>query len=795
MSKAHQEIIPCTHCGSDCSDASIHSGEKIFCCLGCKTVYEILQENSLQQYYKIQQKPGVQQLKGKKDYQYVDIPEIFDQLVSFQDEKIATIYLSIPDMHCSACIWLLEKLPNLNSAIVQTQVNFPKKTLYITFDKTQTKLSEIGELLASIGYPPVIEVRSKQGQSKNKRIIYQLGIAGFCFGNAMLISFPEYLTETENISATYKSLFGYVNILLSLPILFYCSTDYFKSALNGLHSRLLNIDVPISIGILILAIRSYYDVFSGSGPGYIDSLTGLVFFLLIGKWFQTRTYDYLNFERNYQSYFPISVSRKKGMEREEIILKDLATKDIIYIKNEEIIPADGILLSDHASIDYSFITGESVPQQKSKGEQLYAGGKQIGSELAMQITKVPKDSYLIQLWNADNYHKKEKHLSYLLDRVSRYFTLGLLLVASLAAIFWAIKDASQILHVVTSILIVACPCALALTAPFTLGNLMRFMSKKGLYLKNTGVIENLAKINMIVFDKTGTLTESNKWSIDYEGEPLSEVDLQAVQSLVQQSNHPLSRAVGQHLKNSRIIQVMDFEELMGKGVAGSINGQKVRVGSSPFILGKKQPDGRLQTQVHVEIGSQYKGKYVFTAQYRQGLKETLQRLPSTIKNVVLTGDNDSEKERLSNLFPSSTQMLFNQKPQDKLNFVKQQQRQARVMMIGDGLNDAGALKKSDVGVAITENINNFTPGSDAILNAKALMILPDFIQLAKWGVRIIVIGLIISLLYNGVGLAYAIQGKLSPIVAAILMPLSSVTVVLFSTVLSWLAAITMKVDK
>ncbi len=777
----------CYHCGASCDKDAIQFDDKDFCCNGCKTVYEILNQNELSCYYDFESNPGniPKELAGK--YDYLDNKEIQEKLISFSDGNTTIASFYIPHMHCSSCIWVLENLDKLNPNITHGIVDFPKKTFRVTFNKDKVTIKELVVLLSSIGYEPYISLDSLEAGKKkvNRTLIYQLAIAAFAFGNVMLMSFPEYTQSHGFWLDKYKPLFRILMLLYSIPVVFYSARGYLVSAYKGLRSKILNIDVPISLGILVLFIRSVYDVVSGVGQGYFDSLTGLVFFLLLGKYFQQQTYNYLSFERDYKSYFPIAVTAiVKGVESVKQVY-DIKAGDRLLIRNEELIPVDGILISKEALIDYSFVTGEQNPVLKKNGDTLFAGGKQVGEAIEVDATKSVENSYLTQMWSNAVFDKTySKNFKSLTDSISQYFTAVILGVAFLAGAYWYFHDIKLIFPVVSAILIVACPCALALAAPFALGNTIRLFGKKGFYLKNTEVIERMTHLNTIIFDKTGTLTTSKNSVVTYNGTPLNEQQKILIKSVLRASNHPLSRKIYDSLKEVETVTVTNFKELLGKGIQGEISGELVKIGSSSFLALNEVNDD-LNTKVYIAIAGNVYGHFVYKNNYREGVQAVFNSLNKNYKLVVLSGDNAGEKSYLERILPKSVTYVFNQKPQDKLDYVAQlQEKGAVVMMLGDGLNDAGALAKSDVGIAISEDVNVFSPACDAIIDASIFKELPAYLKKAKQTRTIIIVSFIISFLYNIIGLSFAVLGDLSPVVAAILMPVSSISVVFFVTLMT-----------
>ncbi|SEB74701.1 Cu+-exporting ATPase [Tenacibaculum sp. MAR_2009_124] len=780
------ENTNCFHCGNKCETETIIVDDKSFCCNGCKTVYEIFSENDLTCYYDFENSPGAVPEESKGKYDFLENEQIIEKLVEFNDGNVQVVNLYIPHIHCSSCIWILENLHKLQKNISTSLVNFPKKSVRVTYNSTLTDLKEIVLLLSSIGYEPYISLEDYEVGKKqvNRSLIYKLGIAGFAYGNVMFLSFPEYFEVSEFWLEQYKLLFRWLMFIFSLPVVFYASTDYFVSAYKGLKTKILNIDVPIALGIFVLFVRSSTEIIFDLGTGFFDSLTGLVFFLLLGKFFQQKTYNFLSFERDYKSYFPIAVTKLSKENKEESVqIYDIKKGDRLLIRNQELIPVDGILIKGNAQIDYSFVTGEADPLSKKSGDKIYAGGKQLSSSIEMEVLNSVSQSYLTQLWSNDVF-KKDKTSAFktLTDKIGRNFTIAVLTIAFGAGLFWFLYQPEKALNVFTAVLIIACPCAIALAAPFTLGNVLRIFGKRKFYLKNATVIEQLATINSIIFDKTGTLTSNKENTIQYNGEALNQNQKSILKGSLRSSNHPLSRMLYNSMPTENTVQVETYEEFVGKGIETNFKELNFKIGSSSFV--KKQSEvNNLDTSVHISINDNYKGQFVFKNAYRKEVKQVFNSLNENYDLAIVSGDNQGEKSYLKKELPDSTALLFNQKPEDKLHYVENlQQHDKHVMMVGDGLNDAGALAQSDVGIAISENINVFSPACDAILDASKFSEIANYIKVSKVAIKIIKYCFILSLCYNVVGLYFAVTGQLTPVVAAILMPLSSISIVVFSTI-------------
>lgn len=819
----------CFHCGTLCRTARFEQADKSFCCHGCLTVFELLTDSGLTDFYKISAAAGVRvNTTAKADrFKFLDEPAVRERLVDFSDAQITRVTFHIPAVHCIACVWLLENLFRLKPGLGASQVNFLRKEVALAFDPVKVKLSEVVALLTSLGYEPELKLSALDARPRAgvaRRLWMQLGLAGFAFGNIMLFSISAYLGLDAFAGPGFQKMVGAISLLLALPVVTYCALDYWRAAWTSLRQRLLNIDVPIAAGIAAIFAQSVYEVVSGRGAGYFDSLTGLIFFLLGGRLFQQKTYDRLAFDRDYKSFFPLAVTRRSRRREEaqascgasqslltsaatqsgeeQVSLAQLAVGDRLIIRNGELIPADARLVSGPALIDYSFVTGESEPVEKKPEDYLYAGGRQMGGVLEVETVKGVSQSYLTSLWNQDAFRKgKTGTLNSLTNKYSQRFTKLVIVIAVGTAAFWAVVNPAISLKAFASVLIVACPCALALAAPFALGTAQRVLARRNVFLKNPYVLETLARVDAVVFDKTGTLTAAGAGAVCFHGASLSETESTWLYSMTRHSTHPLAVRVGESIAGGRFPEpVRSFLETPGCGMEGSAAGHEIWMGSAAWLesqgvcsrRSEEADAGRAEnppphvggyggSAVHVAIDGKYRGRFALTSALRSETDQLIAGLAGNCAVALLSGDNENERERFAALFGPGARLLFNQSPLDKLNFIKRRQASGRtVMMVGDGLNDAGALKQSDVGVAVVENMSAFSPASDVILTAGMVVRVAEVLRYARQSVRVVRLSFLISAVYNAVGVAIAASGKLSPVVCAILMPLSSVTVVAFA---------------
>lgn len=845
----------------------------------------MLHEHKLYTYYNLEKTPGirVETTEFGNRYEFLDTEEVQAQLLLFTEGETAKVRLYIPVIHCASCIWLLEHLQKLHPGIRHSSVSFVKKEVDITFNQQEISLRQLVELLASIHYvPDLSQSRSgdKPEKSSYKKLLYKIGVAGFVFLNVMTYSLPAYFNG-KPVEGSLGPMLALLSFILVIPVVFFSGSDYFLSAWKNLKKKSISIDLPIALGILVLFGVTAWEVLSGRGPGYSDSLAGLIFFLLVGKWYQGKSYEALSFERNYKSYFPIAVTRLNTGHEEHILLEKVTVGDELLIRHKELIPADATLMEGSGMIDYSFVTGESTPVFKKKGDFLYAGGRQMGGIIHVKVVKSVSQSHLTQLWNQDKtWEKPSNSLKNLTDRISKYFTLTVISIALAGMLYWFFRgDTHTAVYVFTAVLIIACPCALALSVPFTFGNAMRIFGRKGLYIKNTEVIERLSHIDTVVFDKTGTLTRSDTRKVSYHGRPLTPEEQQAVYMVARQSPHPLSQTIAAainplpftvprefaHIGAPSPLPLdltEEFVEVQGRGIFGKAGGLSIRLGSEEYVTGRSLgenpenkealsgtetlpiPNGEnpgsgmnLKTTeeavysgesdmdffssgafrgstealpewettsvssardpqkvdfsgsvVFVAINDRETGWFSIAGQYREGVPEVVGSLCKKFNLFLISGDNAAERERLAHFFPPG-HLFFNCTPQDKALFIEKLQKEGKhVLMTGDGLNDAGALMQSDVALTVANTAWQFSPASDAVLESAKFGLLARFIHFTHTARHIVYISFGISFLYNILGIGIALQGHLSPVIAAILMPISSISVVAFATFTTRLAA-------
>ncbi|WP_116125426.1 heavy metal translocating P-type ATPase [Lewinella sp. IMCC34183] len=779
----------CAHCGDPCPGPAERPGDLPFCCAGCRTVYGLLHDHGLQQFYQLAENPGRSQRETPAgDYGWLTEERLAARLARYRDAERWVVELELPAIHCMSCVWLLEQLPTLAAGVRECRVDVTRKLATLDFHPRQTNLHELAELLARLGYPPVLRPAGSaddQRTASNRPLLYRVGVAGFCFGNIMLLSFPEYLgIHADHDGAGFGRALGLLMLVLSLPVVGYAGAGFLRDAWRGLRKRRYTLDFSIALGMVALFGRSAYEILSGTGAGYLDSLAGLVFFLLVGRWFQSYTFGRLSFDRDHRDYFPIGAYRE-GADGAltPVDCGELAVNDHLLVRPGQVVPVDGVLRDGQPEvrIDYSFVTGESRPRAAVAGAEVFAGGRATTRALRLRVTRPASSSYLLRLWQGQ--HERSAPAVTPPQRLVRYFTWAILTLAAGTLAYWYPTAPGLAYRSATAVLIIACPCALALAAPFAYGTLQRLLGRAGCYLRDPAVILRLATADAFVFDKTGTLVAPGAASV-------LELDSTSpgggvILAMARQSTHPVSQALVAALTDRGVAPtvVPAVTERAGRGLELEYGGRTYRVGGAAFC---RVPDRGAGTYAAVD-------KRIILclraapAELRPGAGMALRALAARGRVYLLSGDAPPPDDYWSTWFPDGD-ARFALSPFEKAGFVDALREGGHlVVMIGDGLNDAGALRRADVGLAVSEDTAAFSPASDGILAATRLGSLPGILRAAARMRYVTAVAYGFAALYNVVGLSFAVSGTLSPVVAAILMPLSSLTVVSIACAGGWMA--------
>jgi len=681
----------------------------------------------------------------------------------------------LPDMHCVQCVRSLEILPEHVEGVWQAEVHFPSKSVRVAFDPARISEDDLESRFRAMGFPP-LPIHDAPTSRTLRPLIARLAVAGFAFGNVMMMSLADYVGGPTFQASGFERGFKVWSMVLTLPVLLFSAAPFFQRAWAGIRQRSLNLDMPVALGILTLTAQSLWM----DGLGYFDSLAGLVFFLLLGQWYQSMSQSRLMREHSLDEWLPLKVTRVADDGTAALVpLADVDAGMTLRLFHGEIVPADGRLASrDDASLDLAFLNGESLPKTVRHGEPIHAGSRNVGPALDLVVAKAVHQSDLMRMWNSEAFQKDlRSSLLTPIDQVAQHFTWVVLALASLGWLAWW-PDATMAWTVFASVLIVACPCALALSIPFAYGATARHLAARGFFLKHTDVVERFAQIRDVVFDKTGTLTTSSGFAVQWHPAENAEAEaLEAAVGLARQSAHPLSRALVTWAGTGvASVPITSYNERPGQGLEGHFQGSTWRLGSAAFT-GGVDPRSAEGTWVHLTRDGQHEGVFFLTRPLRPDAARLLQSLRDQGHPLhLLSGDGDGEASRFAPWF-DALNMHFHQSPQAKMAYVA---RLDHAAMVGDGLNDAGALRTATLGLAVADELYAFTPSADALVEASSLAKLPEAIALAAAARRTVKLLLAVSVAYNVVGLGFALQGWLTPLVAAVLMPLSSLTVVVLA---------------
>ena len=780
--------LHCTHCGEQCADRSISDGDNVFCCTGCASVYALLREHNLCDFYRDGESNGTSQREVSHDrsvYAVLDDPAVAAQFIEYADVQRIRVRFTLPTIHCASCVWLLERLPHVQAGLRSAEVDLHRKAVTVDADPTVLTVRAIAELLRSVGYEPLVhvegtEVRRLQQQREATRGLYlRLGIAGFAMGNIMMFSIAQYLAHSNSavdIDPALMQVFTWLSIVLSIPVYFYSASPWLRSAVTVLKRRTLNLDVPVALGITTLFVRSIVEIATGRGEGFLDSFAGLVFFLLIGRVFQQKAFDAVTFDRTVRSFFPLSVRRQTAAGEEVVAIDNVNVGDTMIIRNGEVIPADAVLLGHVGYVDYAFVTGESVPVECAQGAMIYAGGKVVGHALHLTATKPVSQGYLASLWERSSVRTARDGYAHESDRSGRAFIWSVLAIAIVGFVAW-LPNLEMALNVFTAVVIIACPCALTLAAPITLGSAMGILGRMKMYAKNIGVLRMLPQIRAIVFDKTGTLTSSQP-HVEFIGRRLSADEHAALVAIASQSTHPISRGVASN-SHTTDVRAEDVHEEVGKGIIGSWQGIHVIVGAPAFLHEQGVSGGQDidERETVVAINHIVVGQLWAHTRVREGVTELLAQLRQSGRRcMLLTGDGDRDRSVLATSF-TDDEMTFRATPSCKVEHLERLRESTSVLMIGDGLNDMSAMAVADVSIAVTENTSTLAPASDMIIPATHVHRIGGLLRYTHALRGVVLVALWFTMMYNVVALGIALTGHLTPVVTAIMMPVSSLLVI------------------
>lgn len=793
-SSVSPKAVACSHCGLAVPPARVASGgDPLFCCDGCSAVYAVLNSAGLQAYYDKQRSSERRAAASpsRRRFEEFDDLKFTGQHCRDLGSGVSSVELFLEGVHCSACVWLVERLQRVAPAVVEARFDMTRGVLRVSWQRARAPLSEIARALDSLGYRPHPADTSEavaQERRGDRALLLRVGLAGAAAGNVMLMALALYSGAFGGMTEEYVSLFRWGSLLITTPTVFLAGSVFFRGAWAALRTRTPHMDLPVSIGILAGYVGSVSSTLRATGDVYFDTLCTLTFLLLVGRYLQrthhrrsTRASDLL------RALAPATARVVEGQHSKEVPAADVKPGAIVEVLASERLPIDGRIIAGSSEIDASLLTGESQPQAVTIGDRVHTGTINCTATLSVRVESAGADTRLGRLMHAVEVTQRERApLVRLADRVSGYFVVAILLAAALTFCVWLRIDPRHALDHTVALLVVTCPCALGMATPLSVSAALRRAAQAGILFKGGEFIEELARPGRFVFDKTGTLTEGRLELVAWDGDHDAQALLRAAEEY---SNHPIGRAI-QRAFPANELACRELQEL-ASGLSAEVAGRRLRVGSAARIASEvevpawaqslvSEHAAKGQTPIVISVDGQVRAVAAFADAVRDDAKHSLLALRELgFELEVLSGDHPNVVESVAQrLGVPFTAIRGGASPEAKLAHIRALRAEGqRVFMVGDGVNDAAAMSAANVGIAVHGGAEVCLAAADVFTTRPGLTI----VVLAALGARrtltAIRRGIGLSLAYNVLGIGLAVTGHLSPLVAAVLMPLSSITVV------------------
>jgi Cu2+-exporting ATPase len=726
----------------------------------------------------------------------MDDPGFLGRMCSAAPGGLVATELYLEGTHCSACVWLVEKLPHLLSGVIDVKLDLPRSRASVRWDPSLVSLSAIARRLDTLGYPPH-PCRGRAAQEARRRedraMLIRIGIAGAVAANVMGIAFALYGGMVHGMEPEFVIFFRWASLIIALPSLIWGGGVFLRGAYAALATRTLHMDLPIALGLLAGFVHAGVATVTGASEPYLDSLTVLVFLLLVGRHVQRRQHRRAADAAELIAALAPSAARliEDGAIR-EVPLEALMPGTLVEVRAGDTVPADGVIVSGRSTLDLSLLSGESRPVGAGPGGSVHAGTINLSARLEVRIAHTGEHTRLGRLVRLVEEHARRRApIVQLADRLSGYFVAAVLALAAVTFGLWVRVDLARAVDHAVALLIVTCPCALGLATPLALSAAIGQGARAGLLIKGADVLERLARPGRMWLDKTGTLTEGRVALVGWEGDEAARGLAAAVET---HSSHPIARALVSALAGADNRPAAGVVETPGGGVAGRVGSHDVLVGSIAFVSGRAGPvpvglarrieevtaEGLTPVLVAVD------GSVVALATFGDPVRGEAPRVVARVQGLgwrvgILSGDDQrvvtATGQRLG--LPRGD-CLGGMTPEAKLDLVSGHTVRETVVMIGDGVNDTGALAAATVGVAVSGGAEAALGAADVFVARPGIGAIVELLLGARRAMRVVKRNLIFSLLYNLVGVALAMSGVLNPLVAALLMPASSLTVIVSS---------------
>lgn len=803
---------PCRHCGLPVGTHPVGT-DPYFCCTGCEMVYETLHAAGYgETFYQLREvsndvrraTPAGTRIDALKLSELDSDAFIEEHTRLIADGPERAVDLFLDGVHCAACVWLVERMPFVLDGVSEARLDLPRARLSVRWDPGLIRLSEVARWLAKFGYTahPVRQTQVNRRTDAERRLLMKVGVSWALAGNVMLIAFALYSGLNVAEDGAMAGAARWASLVLSLPSVIYGGSEFFRRAWSSLrlalqsrNLRLLHMDTPISLGILVGFAHSAWATMSGEGEVWFDSITVLIAALLTARWLQLRSRRLAGDAADRLLSIIPSMARRVDAQGQVTIVRidELQPGDLVEVPSGEAFPVDGVVATGTSSVDNAVLTGESRPERIKPGDEVRAGATNLSAPVQVLVQATAEATRVGKLlaW-LNSQGERKAPVVMLADRISGVFVLTVLALSLATFVLWSFIAPEEAVHHVVALLVISCPCALGMATPLAMAVASGKAARTGIFVKNEEALQQLTRVTAIVLDKTGTLTEGRMTLVEYEGDE-DAVDLAA--ALETRSNHPIGRALVQ----ARGVCLVDddgadlsSEAVAGKGIRGRIYGRDVIVGKPDWVAENTSlPDATLQTALErfstgglTPVGVGVDGRFVSVLavgdRLRDTTADTIARLKETGKALyLLSGDHQEVAHAVAGQLDLPTANVFGDvSPEGKTAFVQDLQAQGHVVaMVGDGVNDAAALQAADVGIAVQGGSSASLVAADVFLTRPGLEPVAELLAGSSRVMRIIRRNLTVSLLYNLAGAGAAIAGLVTPLVAAVAMPISSLFVV------------------
>ena len=784
--------VKCTHCQLE-FDTSVMIKEEPalhFCCNGCQGVYHLLKEDGLDAFYdKMRNETIAPPLESANDASNFDLESFKERYIRIDEEGFSRVDLVIEGIHCAACVWLNEKVLHKTEGVLEASINFSNNKAKILWDEETVKLSTIIEKIRSIGYnayPYDFNEASAQSIDAKRDYITRVGVAIFGVMNIMMMSVAKYAGYFSGMDPEVLHMIHVVEFLFSSMVLFYSGWVFFKGAYYGLRNKIINMDLLVSGGATITYIYSLTVLFGAKGQSYFDSVAMIILFVLVGKYLEVLgKKSAMDSMDKMKSQIPLEATIIEDGVKKVVMLDQVKVGDILEVRNGERASVDGKSIVELATFDESSLSGESLPVEKRQGESIFSGTINTGKVMRYEATKNYANSTLSTMMNLleDSLASKPK-IEEMTNRLSKHFSLSIILLAIFAFIAWYFYsgDFEKSLIITISVIVIACPCALALATPIASLVGISWATQKGLLFKEARFIETFAKADTVVVDKTGTITEG-KLSVKSMSKVLSSEHLALLYALLSASTHPVSQSIKKHLEEQHEkitpLELENIEQVSAQGMVADYGSKKLLGGNAKLM---KSHNIEVKQSEYTVYHFALDGVLLSSFELEDSIKEDAKVLMdyfkrSGIEVLMATGDNAHVASRVAKSVGIEN-VKAQMTPMDKASLVSTLKEEGKtVVMVGDGINDTLALSKADIAIVMGSGADVALAMSDVVVQNNALLGIRDSFVISKRTYKFIKQNLMISLVYNALTIPLAIAGYVMPLVAALSMSLSSLLVV------------------